>query len=410
MLTTTTFGFRKVEATDPWRSGANNFIGQVGDNWDDLDDLLDGTTEDAGLTPHLATGTRIGFAGAGAANAQLDFRMGAGAGSVARLLFYKNASLEAAFGTAVDTANKFIWEDNAGNNRLRLVHSGTNAGRLELPVSGLNAGLQIGTSTGRIASDGSYMTYYLDGAGVVWKNSAGSVNNMLLIEAGQLQIPVTGSGAGILIGGDALWYRGAANRMYLAAGDDLETVDGYIAINDTTGHAALTLNSTSNDMNIDMKENGTLKFQLSYSAASNYFHVYNQTLGADHFRCNDTDTDVDGNTNFVDAAFDYVCECGHHSLKPFCCSECETEAVWQDDVKTVRSAIEGDEYALRRMTSQGVFKRYPDGWTGLGLQQAHMFTFSAMAQLYDRQSREARLIGELRGRVAALELQLKEAA
>lgn len=38
---------------------------------------------------------------------------------------------------------------------------------------------------------------------------------------GQIKLPTTGSGAGILMGGDAQIYRGAANRIDLAAGDSL---------------------------------------------------------------------------------------------------------------------------------------------------------------------------------------------
>jgi hypothetical protein len=65
----------------------------------------------------------------------------------------------------------------------------------------------------------------------------GALINVMTSE-GQLQIPQTGSGAGVLIGGDAQWYRSAANQMatpddiYVAgAGLGLIHVDG-----NTSGH------------------------------------------------------------------------------------------------------------------------------------------------------------------------------
>jgi len=44
--------------------------------------------------------------------------------------------------------------------------------------------------------------------------------------AGQLQVPTTGSSAGLLLGGDTQLYRGGANAMYLASGDSFQIVNG----------------------------------------------------------------------------------------------------------------------------------------------------------------------------------------
>lgn len=62
---------------------------------------------------------------------------------------------------------------------------------------------------------------------------------------GGLQLGITGPSGGVLIGGDARWYRGALNNMYLAAGDVVTIVggagdfpipvDGMFWYNQTTG-------------------------------------------------------------------------------------------------------------------------------------------------------------------------------
>ncbi len=59
---------------------------------------------------------------------------------------------------------------------------------------------------------------------------AATVDVALIAVAGQWQLPITGSGAGILLGGDAQLYRGAANRVDLATGDSLHLVAGGIGV------------------------------------------------------------------------------------------------------------------------------------------------------------------------------------
>ena len=56
--------------------------------------------------------------------------------------------------------------------------------------------------------DGSLARF--DTTGSTWQATTGS--NLLLSDAGQLQIPTTGSGAGVLIGGDFQIYRSAADE------------------------------------------------------------------------------------------------------------------------------------------------------------------------------------------------------
>ena len=51
--------------------------------------------------------------------------------------------------------------------------------------------------------------------------ASGALTERMFLDSGtgQLQVPVTGSGAGLLLGGDAQLYRGAANEIYVAASD-----------------------------------------------------------------------------------------------------------------------------------------------------------------------------------------------
>ncbi len=65
-------------------------------------------------------------------------------------------------------------------------------------------------------------------------SSDNAVINIMTAE-GQLTLPTTGSGAGLLIGGDVLLYRGATNRLDLGTGDSLRTTDGSISLTGTTG-------------------------------------------------------------------------------------------------------------------------------------------------------------------------------
>lgn len=57
---------------------------------------------------------------------------------------------------------------------------------------------------------------------------------MDLVAAGKLQLPITGAVGGLLIGGDAEWFRGAADRMDLASGDSLNIVLGNLQMAGTT--------------------------------------------------------------------------------------------------------------------------------------------------------------------------------
>lgn len=71
--------------------------------------------------------------------------------------------------------------------------------------------------------DGALLRY--EATGTVWNETTAAT--LLLSDAGQLLIPTTGSGAGILLGGDAQLYRSAANMLRTPGN---MTVDGTAAL------------------------------------------------------------------------------------------------------------------------------------------------------------------------------------
>jgi hypothetical protein len=89
--------------------------------------------------------------------------------------------------------------------------------------------------------------------------------------------------------------------------------------------------------------------------------------------------------------FDYVCEvCKEHSGTPFTCHG--EEAVWHDDVAALAPVLQwaddpGNPELLRHMADLGIFDLQQSGneivpWVGLAPVRAHVFTWSAMRQMY----------------------------
>ena len=70
-----------------------------------------------------------------------------------------------------------------------------------------------------------------------------------LMQAGQLQLPIVGSGAGLSLGGDTQIYRGSADRIDVASGDSINVVSGAIQIAGTTVIDA-SRNASFNDITV----------------------------------------------------------------------------------------------------------------------------------------------------------------
>lgn len=103
------------------------------------------------------------------------------------------------------------------------------------PVWGDRLPLTGGSLTGALTVDGSAdaIQTVIEGHSsqtqpLLRARTAGAAATLLdLTNAGQLQLPVTGSGAGVLVGGDCLLYRAAADRWQTP---DSVVVDGLVGI------------------------------------------------------------------------------------------------------------------------------------------------------------------------------------
>lgn len=166
---------------------------------------------------------------------------------------YNNLVIGRVDGNIVDSgnANTFFslrWEDavpmrygmgtGAPAELLHLRLQEKNAGvRIESVTSGdqtvkfMRSGASAETWTiGRDNTDGNWMVDYRgDATGGV----GGASTRFLVSAAGQIQAPVTGSSAGLLLGGDAQWYRSAANVLRTPGSmtvDGSATVSGFLTL------------------------------------------------------------------------------------------------------------------------------------------------------------------------------------
>jgi hypothetical protein len=137
-----------------------------------------------------------------------------------------------------------------------------------------------------------------------------------------------------------------------------------------------------------------MSYFLAYDASNTHFRLTSADIDgsstpADIWRINDGQTTIDANTTWDDNVFDYVCdECGEHRAERFeCCGNVE----WHDDNALIFEATHAVDKrnALGRLEKLGVVNTYgtlenekPEIFTRL--QNAHMFTFSALAQLHKR--------------------------
>lgn len=219
------------------------------------------------------------------------------------------------------------------------------------------------------------------------QNTGGS--QFVFTTAGQLQLPTTGSGAGLLIGGDVQLYRGAANRLDMASGDSLNLVSGDVTVNNTDT-ASLNLNGGGafSFSRLQFQNQGTTQYYLYYDAGANRLALFTTDsdgagADADVVRIPDGQLTVDGNSTFDDNAFDYVCEtCGRHDADPFICHD--EVAPWHDDVALMGLAVRRNPVALARMERLGLARTYDDGQLFVSMNRIPWFLMSGMAQLYQR--------------------------
>ena len=93
-------------------------------------------------------------------------------------------------------------------------------------TSGNACGFQINASSGTGMPD---FVIYRDTTLYMQLNMNSTTGNL-----GRLSLPVTGSGAGLMLGGDAQIFRGSADRVDLASGDSFNIVSGSLQVNGTS--------------------------------------------------------------------------------------------------------------------------------------------------------------------------------
>lgn len=106
-----------------------------------------------------------------------------------------------------------------------------------------------------------------------------SANFTYTTGTGQLALATTGSGAGILIGGDTQLYRRAADIMSMAASDSFEVPSGFVGIGTTAPTSATRVNITYNATVGSGTERSVL-FTGAVSAAHTGFYNITQSEGS----------------------------------------------------------------------------------------------------------------------------------
>lgn len=138
--------------------------------------------------------------------------------------------------TAVDLALNQVTVTRAKDGTTAIAHAQGERGIATIPAVALNqmrdelvAHAVFLTPSGGAWTPGSVL--FIGASGSLAQDNA---NFFWHDTDNQLRLAATGSTAGLLLGGDAHWYRGAANGMYLASGDSLNIVLGAFQMAGTT--------------------------------------------------------------------------------------------------------------------------------------------------------------------------------
>lgn len=153
--------------------------------------------------------------------------------------------------------------------------------------------------------------------------TGGATTRLYMDAAGQLEIPTTGAGAGILMGGDVQLYRGAANRLDIP---DSETVLTYLRV----GANAAPTNVTAGDITATRlfitdaaldSEARLLQVIDTYTPGAGTFNtLYSQVnvdppvgLGTDDIRAGKFEVNVRPTANYVGGVVGFYSEADHDS-------------------------------------------------------------------------------------------------
>lgn len=171
--------------------------------------------------------------------------------------------------TAVDIALKTVTVSRAQDGTTAIAHSQGERGIAGVPAKALNQMRDelIAHATFLTPSGGAWTPGSVLFIGATGNLEQDNTNFFYADATNQLRLAATGSSAGLLIGGDAHLYRGAANRLDLASGDSLNIVLGNLQM------AAVTLFESDRDLAVDLLPNADNTLHLG-SAARRFNDLY----------------------------------------------------------------------------------------------------------------------------------------
>ena len=204
---------------------------------------------------------------------------------------------------------------------------------------------------------------------------------------------------------DALKFAGAATLEDVGASGNNWTANAIDLPGSGNNHRALTITSTgayNAGIGLFLEASGTAQANIQFKqgdgggSANNMRYIMGMDGGggdfsgfflksldtdgsataSDVYRVYDGNGDMRAHDDWVDDYFDFVCAgCHKHSQESFdCCGPVE----WHDDVLALRQ-MGDDPSVMQRMVDLGVMVQ-DDGWTGISLQGAHHFSWSAIFQ------------------------------
>ncbi len=199
-------------------------------------------------------------------------------------------------------------------------------------------------------------------------------------------------------------YTTAAKPTYHAFLERMMVLDSSA---DDGGALALRLKSQGSSA-VHYWEGSTPKYYHGYDAGNNRWVLYSEGQTADVIRIPDGQLTVDGNATFDDNAFDYVCRaCGWHSEAGVDkCPICGHTVEWQDDAALMSAVVRSPgkvkdlpRHLLTHLEKLGIANTYgtlasdnPEVF--LSLTKSHWFTWSAVAQLWNRIRKLEERLGE----------------
>lgn len=200
--------------------------------------------------------------------------------------------------TGTSTNNLFnLTTDASANGTGALLRIATGASATVVPMLVVAAG----TTALTVNASAQVLVNSLTSGRVTFAGTSGllqdSANFTYTTGTGQMTLATTGSGAGILIGGDVQLYRIGANIMSMAASDSFEIPSGFFGVGTTAPTSATRVNITYNAAVFSGTERSVL-FTGTVNAAHTGFYNITQSEGST--------TNTTGTVNWIAGALNRI--------------------------------------------------------------------------------------------------------